>query len=116
LSLLVIIFKKLLATIHQGSPCNLSGTNFSSTQPSLRSKTSTMVTSSDSLIFMRERVPNHADGLRQTMAPDELPRVRTDLQSLLAVPSRAPHPVETNAKSARHRYLGNTLFTTHRQM
>ena len=75
-----------------------------------------MVTSSDSLIFMRERVPNHADGLRQTMAPDELPRVRTDLQSLLAVPSRAPHPVETNAKSARHRYLGNTLFTTHRQM
>src|SRR6516165_12476136 len=36
-NLLVIFFKELLATIHQGSPCKSLG-HFSSTQPSLRSK------------------------------------------------------------------------------
>jgi hypothetical protein len=54
--------------------------------------------------------------LLRTMSGNELPRVRTELQNLLVVPSLAPHPVQANPESAGHRYFGNALFPTHGQM
>jgi hypothetical protein len=46
----------------------------------------------------------------------ELPHVRTELQSLLIVPSLAPHPIQADCQSAGHRHLGDGAPTTHRQV
>ncbi len=62
-------------------------------------------------------MPNQsADDLFHTVDLHELPRVRTELQNLLVVPSLAQHPIQADAESARHRYLGDALFPAHGQM
>ena len=44
-----------------------------------------------------------------------LPRVRTELSQLLVIPSSPPHPVQAHRELARHRYLHDATFATHRQ-
>ena len=45
--------------------------------------------------------------LLHTMAISGLPRVRTELDPLLIIPSLAHHPVQTNCQPTRHGDLGD---------
>jgi len=95
--------------------CNLSGLQFDPTISPI--KTSTTITSSNSPFAGGSGVPNQLpDDLLLTTDVYELPRVRTELQNLLVVPSLAPHPEQAHAQSARHRYFGDALFPAHGQM
>jgi hypothetical protein len=61
-------------------------------------------------------MPHHWRGvLLPTMPDSELSRVRTELHRLriLTIP---PHPVQPDRQPASHRYLGNALVPTHRQV
>ena len=61
--------------------------------------------------------PNRYDGdLLHTMGISGLSRVRTELYKLLVVPFLAPHPVQTNRESTRHRNLGDLPSSAHRQV
>src|ERR1700689_1614097 len=62
-------------------------------------------------------MPNHVDGvLLHTMYDTELSRVRTAFLGLRILAASSPHPIQLNRQPASHRYLGNTLVSTHRQM
>ena len=62
-------------------------------------------------------MPNQLLGvLLHTMAISGLSRVRTELFQLLIIPSLAPHPVQTNGESPRHRDLGDLPSPPHRQV
>ena len=101
---------------HQGSLCNLSGT---SVRPNHLSDQNFDQNYFFELPRFREGAgcPNQLpDDLLHTTGEYEVPRVRTELQHLLIVPSLAPHPIQTDAESAGHRYFGNTLLPTHGQV
>ena len=49
------------------------------------------------------------------MAVAELPRVRTELGTLLMIPFLTPHPVQANGQFAGHRHGGDGPLTTHCQ-
>jgi hypothetical protein len=62
-------------------------------------------------------MPHHVDGvLLHAMYDTELSRVRTALHCLRILAASSPHPIQLNCQPASHRYLGNTLVPTHRQM
>ena len=62
-------------------------------------------------------MPNQYCGvLLHTLGISGLPRVRTELNPLLIIPSLAQHPVQTNCQSARHSDLGNLPFPPHHQV
>src|SRR5712692_258150 len=62
-------------------------------------------------------MPNQVDGvLLHTMSGTELSRVRTELHRRRILAAISPHPVQANRQSAPHRYLGNALVPTHRQV
>ena len=62
-------------------------------------------------------MPHHVDGvLLPTMDDTELSRVRTALNGLRIVAAIPPHPIQVNRHPAPHRYLGNALVSTHRQV
>src|SRR5215467_5193239 len=50
------------------------------------------------------------------MAISGLSRVRTELMQLLVIPLLAPHPVQTDCESTRHRYFRSLSTTTHHEM
>jgi hypothetical protein len=53
-------------------------------------------------------VPIHYRGvLLHTKGISRLPRVRTELNPLLIIPSLSQHPVQTNRQAAGHGNLGN---------
>src|SRR5712664_982125 len=54
--------------------------------------------------------------LLHTMSGSELSRVRTELYGLRILPAIAPHPVQANGYFARHRHLGDSTFSPHRQV
>ena len=54
--------------------------------------------------------------LLHTMAISGLPRVRTELDPLLIIPSLAHHPVQTHGQSARHSNLGDLSSPPHHQV
>ena len=59
-------------------------------------------------------MPNQLLGvLLHTIAMSGLSRVRTELFQLLVIPSLAPHPVQTNRQSPRHRDLGDLPSPPH---
>ncbi len=62
-------------------------------------------------------MPNQVHGaLVHTMSDSELSRVRTELYRLRILPAIAPHPVQPNSHFARHRHLGDSTFSRHRQV
>jgi len=62
-------------------------------------------------------MPHHVDGvLLHTMSGSELSHVRTELERRRILTSIPPQPVQTNCQPAPHRYLGNVLVPTHRQV
>src|SRR5580698_3187142 len=62
-------------------------------------------------------MPIQVDGvLLRTMSGTELSRVRTELQRLRILTTIPPHPVQPDRQPAPHRYLGNALVSTHRQV
>jgi hypothetical protein len=48
--------------------------------------------------------------------PTELSRVRTELHRRRIFAGVSPHPVQADSQPAPHRYLGNALVPTHRQV
>src|ERR1700732_2173228 len=54
--------------------------------------------------------------LLHAMSGTELSRIRTELQRLRILTTIPPHPVQPNRQPAPHRYLGNALVPTHRQV
>ena len=54
--------------------------------------------------------------LLHTMAISGLPRVRTELNPLLIIPSLAHHPVQTNGQPPRHGDLGDLPSPAHHQV
>src|SRR6266403_5935879 len=75
-----------------------------------------MITSSNSL-SRGSGIPNQVDdALLHAMSDTELSRVRTELYGLRILPAIPPHPVQPNRQPAPHRYLGNALVPTHRQV
>src|SRR6202049_4985560 len=50
------------------------------------------------------------------MSGTELSHVRTELDRLRILTTIPPHPVQANPQLPSHRYLGNALAFTHRQM
>ena len=78
--------------------------------------TAIMITSADSP-GKGSGTPNQLLGVGlHTMAISGLSRVRTELSQLLIIPSLAPHPVQANGESPRHRYLGDLPSPPHGQM
>jgi hypothetical protein len=68
-----------------------------------------MITTSNSPV-KRSGIPNQLLGvLLHTLAMSGLSRVRTELFQLLVIPSLAPHPVQANRQSPRHRDLGGLV-------
>ncbi len=62
-------------------------------------------------------MPNQVDGvLVHTMSGTELSRVRTELHRRQILAAVSPHPVQADPQPSRHRYLGNALVPTHRQV
>ena len=69
------------------------------------------------LLVKRSGVPTQYLGvLLHTMAISGLPRVRTELDPLLIIPSLAHHPVQTNSQSPRHGDLGDLPSPSHHQV
>src|SRR6267143_1873304 len=54
--------------------------------------------------------------LLHTMSGSELSRVRTELERRRILTTIPPHPIQANRQTASHRYLGNALVSTHRQV
>ena len=54
--------------------------------------------------------------LLHTMAISGPPRVRTELDPLLIIPSLAHHPVQTNCQPTRHRDFGDFPSSSHHQV
>ena len=86
---------------------SVSGLELSPTHASLRSTTSIMIASSNSPVKGSGLLNRSLGVLLHTHACSELARVRTESFPLLIVPVVAPHPVQTNRQSARHRHLGD---------
>src|SRR6266478_3900405 len=88
---------------------------FSPTQTSLRS-----VLRPRLLIqtpFAGSGMPIQVDGvLLHAMSGTELSRVRTELHRWRILAAISPHPVQADSQPAPHRYLGNTLVPSHRQV
>src|SRR3984893_8743806 len=62
-------------------------------------------------------MPNQVHGvLLRTMPGFELSRVRTELERLRILTTIPPHPIQPDRQPAPHRYLGNALVSTHRQV
>jgi hypothetical protein len=62
-------------------------------------------------------MPHQVHGvLLRTMSGTELSRVRTELYRLGILTTIPPHPVQADRQPASHRYLGNVLVPTHRQV
>ena len=62
-------------------------------------------------------MPNQMDGaLVHAMSGNELSRVRTEPSRLRILPTVPPHPVQPNSESSGHGYLGDSTFSTHRQV
>ena len=62
-------------------------------------------------------MPHQVHGvLLPTMSGSELSRVRSELERRRILTTIPPHPIQANCQPAAHRYLGNTLVPTHRQM
>src|SRR5229473_6988209 len=77
---------------------------------------SIMITTSNSPV-KGSGMPNQLLGvLLHTLAISGLSRVRTELFQLLVIPALAPHPVQANRQSSRHRYLGDLPSPPHRQV
>src|SRR6266576_5857547 len=77
---------------------------------------SIMITTSNSPV-KGSGIPNQFLGvLPHTIAMSGLSRVRTELFHLLVIPSLAPHPVQANRQSPRHRDLGDLSPPPHRQV
>src|SRR5215831_12741026 len=74
-----------------------------------------MITSSNSLFRERDAQSN-ARRLLHAMGGFGLSRVRTELERWGIVTSVPPHPVQPSCHPPTHRYLGNALVSTHRQM
>src|SRR6266851_6759350 len=75
-----------------------------------------MITTANSLL-RRSGMPIHWGGvLVHAMPGTELSRVRTELDPLCIFPTVPPHPVQANCQPASHRYLGDALMSTHRQV
>ncbi len=75
-----------------------------------------MITSSNSL-SRGSVMPNQVHGaLVHAMSGNELSRVRTELDRLRILPTVPPHPVQPNSKPSGHGHLGDSAFSTHRQM
>src|SRR5579884_2389678 len=72
-----------------------------------------MITSSNSSLKRSGVAHHYLGGLLHTMAISGLPRVRTELDPLLTIPSLAQHPVQTNRQSSRHRHLGDLPSPPH---
>ena len=69
------------------------------------------------LPFVGSGMPHQVDGvLLPTMDGSELSRVRTALTGLRILAAIPPHPIQLNRHPASHRYLGNALVSTHRQV
>src|SRR5215467_11147958 len=69
------------------------------------------------LPFVGSGMPHQVDGvLLPTMDVSELSRVRTALTGLRILAAIPPHPIQLNRHPAPHRYLGNALVSTHRQV
>src|SRR6202521_6125872 len=67
--------------------------------------------------FSGSGMPHQVHGvLLRAMSGTELSRVRTELYRLRIFTTVAPHPVQPNRQPASHRYLGNALVSTHRQV
>src|ERR1700730_2752706 len=54
--------------------------------------------------------------LLHTMSGTELSHVRTELERRRIRTTIPPHPVQANPQLLPHRYLGNALVPTHRQV
>src|SRR6266849_5488338 len=54
--------------------------------------------------------------LLHTMSGTELSHVRTELERRRVRTTIPPHPVQANRQTPSHRYLGNALVPTHRQV
>jgi hypothetical protein len=99
-----------------GSLLIVQGQELSPTQPSLRSQTAIMITSSNSP-SKGSGIPNHYVGdLLHTMAISGLSRVRTELFELTIVQALTPHPVQMNRQLPGHRDLGDFPSPAHGQV
>src|SRR5580692_1511553 len=54
--------------------------------------------------------------LQHTIAISGLSRVRTELFHLLVIPPLAPHPIQSNRQTPRHRHLGDLPSSSHGQV
>src|SRR5580693_3714811 len=72
--------------------------------------TSIMITSSNSSV-KRSGLPNQLLGVGlHITACSELARVRTELFHLLVIPPLAPHPIQSNRQTPRHRHPWRSSF------
>jgi hypothetical protein len=76
-----------------------------------------MIATSNSSFSKRSGTPNQFLGvLPHTIAISGLSRVRTEFDPLLVIPSLTHHPVLTNRRSSRQRYLCDLPSSPHRQV
>ena len=88
------------ARFQPGLALNRQGQELSPTQPSLRSLTAIMITSSNSPVLGSGMLNHYVGDLLRTMAMSGLSRMRTDLFKLTVVQTLTPHPVQMHAPAA----------------
>ena len=92
------------------------GQELSPTQPSLRSSTAIMITSSN-FPAKGSGIPNHYVGdLLHTIGISGLSRVRTELVQLAVVQPLTPHPVQMHRQLASHGHVRDLPSSSHGEM